>query len=188
MWRTLLTISLIPIILVIVARWWFALRVLAGEGSRLCRCDLTRWQGASEGPGRSDLTAAKFGLDLREIALADWQAADPKGFASRRNTHRFALAAPPLSGMVAIFAVIVGKVPITGALAIPLVFTALAAAFAVLGLPAELTAIQRAVRRIKEDRCFPDRDDEDAVIRSAHAWAWEHSMPPIVRWLQKKAA
>lgn len=188
MWRTLLTVSLVPIILVIVVRWWFALRVLAADGRRLCRCDLTRWQPASSDAGRSDLTAAKFGLDLRETALADWKAADPKGFASRQNTHRFALAAPPLSGIVAIFAVVVGKIPVAGALSIPLAFTALAAVFAVLGLPAELAAIQRTIRRIKDERWFPDRDDEEAVCRAAHAWAWEHSMPPILRWLQKKSA
>lgn len=188
MWRTLLTVSLIPIALMIVVRWWFAQRVLAAEGRRLCRCDLTLWQPATPGSQRSDLTAAKFGLDLRETALADWKAADPKAFASRQNTLRFALAAPPLSGIVAVFAVVIGKVPFTGALSIPLAFTALAAVFGVLGLPAELAAVQRAVRKAKEGRWFPDRDDEDAVARSAHAWAWEHSIPPILRWIQKKSA
>lgn len=188
MWRTLFTLSLIPIALALVLRWWFALRVLATEGRRTCRCDLTIWQPVSTGAdevSRSDLTAAKFGLDLREKALADWKSADPKGYGSRRNSLRFALAAPPLSGIVAVFAVLVGKVPFTGALSIPLAFIALAALAGVMTLPAELAAIQRAILKTRKERAFANRDDEDAVARCASAWAWEHSTPPILRCLSK---
>jgi hypothetical protein len=188
MFKMVVIICLIPIALALAARWWFGVRVLALEGGRACRCDLKRWLPS---PGdeaivhRADQTARDFGRELRTKALAAWREQNPKAAASRENTRRFGLAVPPLSGVVAVFALLVGKIPVMGAIAIPVGATAIAALMGILTLPPELAAIHRAARKVREDRNFPSRDDEDAVIRCATAHAWDAALPPILRWLQR---
>lgn len=188
MFRLILFLSLFPIAIALVARWWFGLRLLTTEGSRLCRCDLTNWMPA---PGddavihRAEATAGEFGRQLRLKALAEWAEKDPKAAKAREGARRFGLAVPPLSGVVAVFAVIVGKVPVVGAIAILLGATAVATAIGLLSLPAELAAITRAAGKVRKTKGFPRQDDEDAVIRCAIAHAWEAALPPILRWVQK---
>lgn len=186
MFRLILFFSLIPLALALLARWWFGARVLAADGNRPCRCDLTRWLPA---PGdaavihRAEASAAEFGRQLHLKALAAWRDDNPKAAASRDKSRRFGLAVPPLSGLVAVFAVLVGKVPVIGAITILLGATALATVLALLALPAELTAIARTARRIRDENNFPNRDDQDAVIRCASAHAWTKALPPILRWI-----
>jgi hypothetical protein len=186
MFRLLFFLALLPLAIALAARWWFGVRVLASDGKRPCRCDLTRWLPA---PGdaavihRAEASAAEFGRQLHLKALAEWRQHDPKAATSRDKSRRFGLAVPPLSGLVAVFAVLVGKVPVFGAITILLGATALATALALLALPAELTAIARTARRIRDEKNFPDRDDQDAVIRCANAHAWDASLPPILRWI-----
>jgi hypothetical protein len=185
MFRLLLFFSLFPLAATLAARWWFGVRVLVSDGSRPCRCDLGRWLPA---PGdtamvhRAEESAGEFGRQLRLKAHAEWDARDPRAAASRAKTLRFGAAVPPLSGVVAVLAVIVGKVPVIGALAILLGATALAAVMGVLALASELTAIARTARKVRDEHSFPRRDDEDAVVRCAIAHAWNASLPPILRW------
>jgi hypothetical protein len=189
MHRILLTISLLPIAISLAARWWFGLRVLAAEGTRACRCDLARWlpaPGDAAAVHRAENTAAEFGRELRLKALSEWRARDPKAAASREGTLRFGIAVPPLGAMVAVFAVLVGKVPVAGALAIVLAAAALAAALGLLTLPPELAAINRAARTVREGKNFPDADDQEAVARCAIAHAWDAALPPILRLLQRQ--
>ncbi len=188
MFRLILFISLFPIIIALLARWWFGVRVLTTEGGRLCRCDLGNWlppPGDQALIHRAEQSAAEFGRQLRLKALAEWQANDPKGSGSREGTRRFGLAVPPLSGVVAIFAVIVGKVPVIGAVAILLGATALSAALGLLSLPPELSAITRAAAKSRKAKNFPRQDDEEAVIRCAMAHAWDAALPPIMRGFKK---
>lgn len=188
MFRLLLFISLFPIAIALIARWWFGMRVLAGDGMRPCRCDLKRWlptPGDEAVVHRAEGSAAEFGRQLRIKALAEWRERDPKAAASRENTRRFGLAVPPLSGVVAVFAVLVGKVPVMGAIAILLAATALAAVLGLLTLPPELGAITRAARKVREDKNFPGSEEEEAVIRCAIAHAWDLSLPPILRWVHR---
>ena len=186
MFRLILIASLIPIIAGLLARWWFGARVLASDGNRTCRCDLTRWLPA---PGdtavvhRAEGSAAEFGRQLRVKALAEWNEQAPRAVKSREKSYRFGQAVPPLSAIIAFFAAVVGKVPVFGAIAILLGATALATAFALLALPPELAAIARAARKISSDNHFPNRDDRDAVIRCAHAHAWTAALPPILRYI-----
>ena len=188
MFRLILFISVLPLAIAHLARWWFGARVLATDGMRPCRCDLDRWLPA---PGdtavihRAENSAGEFGRQLRVKALAEWHAQDPKAAASRENTRRFGVAVPPLSGIVAVFAVLVGKIPVVGAIAILLGATALAAVLGLLTLAPELRAIARAARKTREAKIFPNRDEEDAVIRCAIGHAWDSSLPPILRWLHK---
>ncbi len=187
MFKLVLFFSLFPIALALGARWWFGQRILGGIGGRPCRADLKRWLPA---PGdaalvhREEGRAADFGADLRRKALEAWRVEDPKAHASRENTRRFGMAVPPLSALVAVFAVLVGKIPVLGAFAILLGATALAAALGLLTLPPELVAISRYARKAREERWFPDRDDEDAAVRCASAHAWEQALPPILRWIR----
>jgi hypothetical protein len=187
-YRLILILSLLPIAIALVARWWFGLRVLATAGTRACRCDLAQWMPA---PGddaavhRAENSAAEFGRELRIKALAEWHARDPKGAKSREGTHRFGMAVPPLGGVVAIMGLLVGRIPTIGAIAILLGASALAAAFSLLSLPAELRAIANSARDIRQNKSFPLEADELAVIECAMAHAWDAALPPILRWLQR---
>lgn len=188
MFRVILFLSLFPIAAALAARWWFGVRILLDAGKRQCRCDLGKWLPA---PGdeallhRAEESAAEFGRQLRLKALAEWTERDPKAAASREGTRRFGMAVPPLSAVVAVFAVLVGKIPIIGAIAILLGATALSALLGLLTLPPELSAISRAARQLREKKGFPDRDDESAVIRAANAHAWNLALPPILRWMHR---
>ena len=187
MYRLIVIVSLLPIIIAMVSRWWFGLRVLASEGKRRCHCDLTSWVPPTDGKSkvrRSDETAAGFGRELREQALRAWRDDEPKAAIARENTRRFANVVPPLAVMVASMALLVGKLPVMGVFAVLFAATALAAAITLLGLPAELRAIARHAQRVRSEKSFPDRDDEDAVIDSAIAHAWDASTPHILRLLQ----
>ena len=188
MHRVVFMLSILPIAAALVARWWFAVRILAIEGRRPCRADLQHWLPA---PGdaalvhRAEGTAAEFGRQLREMALDEWREADPKAAGSRNNSRRFGLAVPPLSVVVAVFAVLVGKLPIFGSLAVLLAATAVAAVLGILTLPPELAAISRTARKLREQGGFPRFEDEEAVIRCAMAHAWDQSLPPILRWFHR---
>jgi hypothetical protein len=188
MFRLLLMISLLPIAAALIARWWFGLRVLADEGKQNCRCDLAQWMPA---PGdtavmiRAEKSAAEFGHELRLKALAEWRDQDPKAAAAREGTRRFGRAVPPLSVMVAVFALVVGKIPLAGVFAIVACACAVAAVFGMLTLPHELQAITRSAHNMRRQKSFPKQDDEEAVIRCAIAHAWDETVPPVLRWLQR---
>lgn len=188
MWRLLLIGSALAIAAVLIARWWFGMRVLRSEGPRPCRCDLDRWFPPSADTAvvhRAEGTAAEFGEQLRLKALAEWLSENPKAARSRENSRRFGMAVPPLSGIIAIFAVVVGKIPIIGSFAAVLAATALASVFGILSLAPELQAINRAAKKLREGGGFNRRDDEDAVIRCAVAHAWKNTLPPILSLLQR---
>lgn len=185
MYRLILLVSLLPLVLAVVARWWYGLRVLSNEGRRVCRITaagpgawLDRWPDGS-------VTAAELGGALRDDALAAWRSEDPRAAGARVRSLRFGMAVPPLSVVIAVFALLVGKIPLAGALAIPIGATALAAAFGLLSLPAELSAVTRAARWFRESRVIRNDEDEDAVIRCAAAHAWEAALPPVLRMLLK---
>ena len=188
MWRLLLLVSALPIAAALIARWYFGMRVLAEDGSRLCRCDLASWMPVPDDQAvihRAEETAADFGRQLRTKALAEWSAQDPKAAAARENTRRFGMAVPPLSGVIAIFALLVAKVPIIGAISVLLAATALASALGVLSLAPELAAITRTARKMREAKSFPRREDEEVVIRCAVAHAWKETLPPILGLFQR---
>lgn len=188
MYRVLLILSILPIAAALVARWWFSLRILVVEGKRPCVADLRNWlppPGDEALIHRAEGTASEFGKQLRAKALAEWRETDPKAAGSRENSRRFGLAVPPLSVMVAVFAVLVGRLPVLGGCAVFLAATAVAALLGLLTLPPELAAITRAARKAREDRAFPHGDDEAAVIRSAKAHAWDQSLPPMLRWFHR---
>ncbi|MFZ9937971.1 MAG: hypothetical protein ACO3JG_13090 [Luteolibacter sp.] len=188
MYRIVIILSLLPIVASMIAAWWCGRRVLASVGRQDCRCDLERWTPAAEGAPkvrRASGPVAGFGRELREEALSYWREQEPKAAAARENTRRFGAAVPPLATMVAVFALLVGKLPALGVFAALFAATGLAAAMSLLGLPAELRAIARHAGRVRGQRAFPDRDDEQAVIDCAIAHAWEAALPPVLRWLGK---
>jgi hypothetical protein len=188
MWRLLFLISILPIAAALIARWWFGLRVLAVHGGRECRCDLEKWLPSSDDLSvihHAEGLANEFGRQLRLKALAEWRQRDPKAAAARESSRRFGMAVPPLSGIVAVLAVMVAKIPITGGISILLAATALAAVLGLLSLAPELLAIAVAAKKLRETRSFPRREDEDEVVRCAIAHAWKETLPPVFSLLQR---
>jgi hypothetical protein len=188
MWRLLFMFSALPIVAALVVRWYFGLRILADEGKLPCRCDLATWMPLPEDTAvihRAEESASEFGRQLRLKALAEWREQDPKAATARENSRRFGMAVPPLSGVIAVFAVLVAKIPIMGGISCLLAATALSAALGVLSLAPEMAAITRAAQKLRAAKSFPRRDDEDAVIRCAVAHAWKETMPPILGLLQR---
>lgn len=189
MFRLLLFFSLLPLMLALIARWWFGTRVLASHGKRLCRCDLKLWTPASDDENsvhRAEESAEKFGNQLRRKALDEWHESDPKSANSREHSRRFGIAVPPLGGVVAVLAVIAGKIPVLGAFAIFIAAVALSTVLGILALPPELLAIARTSKRIREQRAFPFSEDIDAIARCASAHAWEQALPPVLRLMQRR--
>lgn len=188
LFRFLLILSLVPIAIALAARWWYGVRVLANEDSSPCRCDLKAWlppPGDDSLVHSADGTAGEFGRQLRLKALAEWREENPVAARSRENSLRFGLAVPPISAIIAIFAVVVAKIPVIGLFAVPSVATAISAIFGLMSLPAELAAIARYAGKTRGIQSFPDRDHEDSVIRCAIAHAWDLTLPPVLRWIHK---
>jgi hypothetical protein len=187
MWRLLFLFSILPIAAALIARWWFGLRVIEECGGAACRCDLEKWTPSvetSSSPQRAEQPAAEFGRQLRLSALADWRISDPKAAASRENSRRFGIAVPPLSGIVAVMAIIVAKSPQV-AISLFLAAVAFSAVVGLLSIAPELVAISAAAKKLRDKRCFVRRDDEDAVVRCAMAYAWKETLPPIFSLLQR---
>lgn len=188
MFRFLTLIAALPIVAAFVARWWFGLKILSSNGRHQSRCDLEKWSktfGAENLPPSNEGDARIFAELLRKTALTDWSVRDPKAAASRESTRRFGMAVPPFSLMIAVLAILVGKIPVTGAIAIFLLAIAFAVIIAYLGIAPELKAILITSRRLRDSHIFPRRDDEDAVIQSATALVWKEAAPPIFNLIQR---
>lgn len=187
MWRLLLILSIIPLILGLVARWWFGLRILSAEGKRVCRCDINAWPAASFGEDTTPVerTAEEFADVLWKEALTAWKNARPKEAGSREKAKRFGMAVPPMSIIIAVFALIVVKIGFIAALAIVFAATALAVAFLILTLAAELQAVARVAKAVRQARAFRNRDDEDAVVNCSAALVWKNSLPPVLTILHR---
>jgi len=184
MWRLIFIISILPIIAAIVARLYFGIRVLSKDGRLPCTADAIRWQvylGDKPPLETPSAPATEFGKVLRLAALEDWKARAPKQAASRESARKFGLAVPPLALVIAIFALLVAKIPFLGAVSILFASTALSAAFGLLTLGTELRAIAVTTRKLRESRTFMRRDEEESVANCAVAHAWSESIPPILR-------
>lgn len=186
--RLLILLAALPVAAAFVARWWFGMRILSTAGRRQCTCDLGKWEKAfgPENPPPSKSGDARIYAELlRKAALKDWATRDPKAAASREGTRRFGMAVPPLSLLIAVLAIIVGKIPVTGAIAIFLLAIAFAVVLSYLSIAPELKAILTTSRRLRDSGVFFRRDDEDAVIEAAAALAWKEGAPPVFNLIQK---
>lgn len=186
MFRLAILLAALPIIAALLARWYFGSRILARTGTRQCRCDLSRWEksfGSEHLPLAQKADTRVYAALLRETALREWRTREPKAAASREGARKFGIAIPPFAAIIAILALIVGKIPIAGVFAIFLVATALAVIFAYLTIAPELKAILTTSRRLRDTRVFHRSDEEDAVIDAAKALAWQNAAPPILRLL-----
>jgi hypothetical protein len=186
-WRVMFLVSVVPIAVALLARWWFGIRVLSAEGRRICRCDAARWAklpGAGKEPPPIEAPAREHAVRIRAAALAAWSERAPKLAASREGSKRFGMAVPPLTVMVAVFAILLAKVPVMGGISIILAAIAISATLRLLGLGSELRAVAAQVNAMRESRVFPRLDDEDAVAACAAAEAWNDSVPPVLKFLQ----
>ncbi len=121
---------------------------------------------------------------LRKSALADWRERDRKLAISREGTRRFGMAVPPLTAMIVILGIVVGRVTPSFGIAIFLLATAFSAVIAYLSIAPEINAILTTARKLRTSGIFHRRDDEDAVIQAAVAIAWKEAAPPIFNLLQ----
>ncbi len=188
MFRILILLAALPIIAAFVARWWFGMRILSTAGRRQCSCDLSRWEksfGKDNLPPSKNGDARIYAALLRKAALADWSTRDSKAAAAREGSRRFGMAVPPLSLMIAILAIIVGKILVTGAIAIFLLAIAFSVIISYLSISPELNAILVTARRLRDTGAFHRRDDEDAVIKAASALVWKEGAPPVFNLIQR---
>lgn len=188
MFRLLILLAALPIVAAFLARWWFGMRILSTDSRCQCSCDLDRWEktfGSENLPPSKSGDAKIYAACLRKSALTDWGTRDPKAAASREGARRFGMAVPPLSLMIAILAIIVGKIPVTGAIAIFLLAIAFSVIISYLSIAPELNAILITSRRLRDTSVFHRRDEEDAVIAAANALAWKEAAPPVFSLIQK---
>jgi hypothetical protein len=186
MWRILYIPCILIIAAAVAARVWFGKKVLFGKGGLSCRIDVDRWSdllATTVNLPTSEATAGELGRQLRRSAIVHWQQRDPQAARARDAAKRFALAVPPLSIAIVLFALIAHRIPIPGAIAIFLAATALSSLLGMLSIGAELRAVAVLARTLRERRAFPRRDDEDAVISCAVAEVWLDALPPILRWI-----
>ena len=186
--RFLILLAALPIIAAFLIRWWLGVRVLSAQGRRQCSCDPHLWEktfGSAHLPTSNAADARLFAAALRKAALADWKTREPKAAAAREGTRRFGMAVPPLSLMVVLLGVMVGRVPLIWALPVFLLAVALSAIFSYLGVAPELKATLLASRRLRDSRAFHRRDDEDAVIACAAALVWKEAAPPVFKLIQR---
>ena len=186
--RFLILLAALPVIAAFIARWWLGLRVLSSAGRRQCSCDTALWEkafGAGNPPLSKSGDAGIFAETLRKAALADWKTREPKAAASREGVRRFGMAVPPLSLLVVILGVIVGRVPAIWAIPAFLMAIAVAVVFSYLSIAPELNAMLVASRRLRASGAFHRRDDEDAVISATTALVWKESAPPIFNLIQR---
>jgi hypothetical protein len=180
--RLLIFIAVLPILITLVMRWWFGIRIIKSSESTTCRCDLENWKqtfGDIHLPASEHSGVVAIAEQFRNAALADWKIRDRKTALSREGTRRFGMAVPPLSAMVVILAVIVGRVTPYYAIAIFLLATAFSAVISYLSIATEINALLDASRKLRNSGIFHRRDDEDAVIQAAVAISWREAAPPI---------
>lgn len=188
MFKLLIIISAFPIIAAFLLRWWFGTRLLSSTGTRQCSCNLGKWEetfGKDTLPPSATADASVHAELLHKAALADWKTREPKAAATREAVRRFGMAVPPLTAMVAILGMLVGRIPFGIVIGIFFLSIALAATFAYLGLAPELRTIALTARRLRDTRIYARRDDEDAVIQAATALAWKDAAPPIFNLIQR---
>lgn len=184
--RIIFLLAALAVIAAIVAQRWFGKRVQDSHRARRCKVDGRRWVelfGEAAVLPEGELSAVDLGRELRKAALADWEKEDPRSSGARDAARRFGLAVPPLTILVVVFAVILMKLLLFTALAIILAATALACGFGILSVGAELGAVARASRKVREKRVFARSDDEEAVIECAAAEVWTQALPPMVRFI-----
>jgi hypothetical protein len=186
--RLLILIAVLPIIFTLVVRWWLGIRILKSSAKNQCSCDLEKWNhtfGEQHLPISSSGDVIIYAELFRKSALVDWRTRDPKTAISREGTRRFGMAVPPLTAMIVILAMVVGRVTPYYAIAIFLFATALSAILSYLSIAPEINAILTTSRRLRKSGVFHRRDDEDAVIQAAVAISWKEAAPPIYNLLQR---
>lgn len=195
-WKILLVLGLVPLAVAFGLRWWLASRVFSRVGWRECRCMVARWPHVNAPPKPAttvaemaaplaaeppaEASAREYGKRLRADALRQWREDDRAAAKRREAARRFGSAVPPLSAMLALLAVVLAKMPLIGGLGVAVLACALGVIASMLAIAPELLIIQRASRNLRESRCFPRSDDEDAVVSCARAEAWEQAMPPML--------
>jgi hypothetical protein len=179
-WRLLFFCSALMLAAALLLRGWFGKRGLIQFGGQTCQPDSERWQSWSGESLPEKRDAGSLGQELRRLALQRWSDLDPKAARSREAARRFGLAVPPLTIVVLVFAVMLAKLPLFGALAIALGAIALSAAVGLLSIGLELRAVAHATGEMRCLRIFRRADDEEAVIACAQAAVWMNALPPIL--------
>jgi len=164
----------------LLLRGWFGKRGFVQFGVRTCEANPERWKSWAGEPLPKNSDAETLGRELRRVALKRWSTRDPKAARAREAARRFGFAVPPLTIVTLVFAVMLAKLPLFGALAIGLGAIALSAAMGLLSIGAELRAVAHAAGELRGLRIFRRVDDEEAVIACAQAAVWMAALPLIL--------
>jgi hypothetical protein len=186
--RLLIVIALLAILIALAVRWWFGLRLLKSYAELSCSSDLEKWKqtfGEIHLPTSSSADLITYADLFRKVAMADWRERDKKSAISREGTRRFGMAVPPLTAMIVILGIMVGRITPTYAIAIFLLATAFSAVISYLSIAAEINALTISARRLRSSGIFSRRDDEDAIIQAAVALTWKEAAPPIFNLIQR---
>lgn len=180
LWRLLFLCSALLLAAALLLRGWFGKRGFVQFGGRTCEANPERWQSWTGETVSAKSDAETLGRELRRVALKRWSARDPKAARAREAARRFGFAVPPLTLVTLVFAVMLAKLPLFGALAIALGTIALSAAMGMLSIGSELRAVAHAAGELRGLRVFRRVDDEEAVIACAQAAVWMAALPPIL--------
>lgn len=186
--RLLILFAALPIIAILVIRWWLGIRLLKSSAGIPCSCDLEKWKqtfGEEHLPNSSSGNLITYADLIRKTALADWRKRDKKAAIAREGTRRFGMAVPPFTAMIVVLGMMVGRVTPSYGIAIFLLATAFSAVIAYLSIAPEINAILTTSRQLRTSKIFHRRDDEDAVIQTAVALSWKEAAPPIFNLLQR---
>lgn len=189
--KLILIASLLVLLACLAVHAWCATRVLTVWAVRSCRCRLDSWKpphlDGSASVVSNEAPALWFARQLHALALDEWQQSDPAAWRVRKSRLRFTAVVPVLALMVALMASLAARISWWHSLTAVLAMTALVTAFSFLSMPGELAALNRTIRRVRQQRAFPNPDDEAAVIRCARALAWDEALPMFWKLLRSKS-
>ncbi|TAG11739.1 MAG: hypothetical protein EAZ42_00040 [Verrucomicrobia bacterium] len=186
--KLILLASLLILIAAFLLRWWYGRRVLAIWGNHPCRCNLQKWLPPADDTRtvhRAEGTAGEFARELHGKAITDWKKDRSRASKGRENARRFTNLIPPLCMALAVLIVFTGRMPIMGVIAVGAAMTALGLFMSILSLPSELQAIRQEINTLREQKCFPNREDESAIIRCAMAYPWLDLLPAWLKWISR---
>lgn len=170
--RIFIILSLVPLVISLVARWYFGTRILFLERDHSCRLLHSH----------ETETAVTLGRRWRRAAIKRWIIDHPRTAKKRQHALRFGLILPPLTLIACILSILAFKMSVLTGLAIFLLILTLAIVANWLTLPSEILAIQDKSSYLIDDQTkVKNIKDEPTILVCAIAHSWDDSVPPMLK-------